>query len=147
MEKLKYSQAYMDMAFVFSKTSEAKRLKVGCLIVRDGQPISVGVNGTPSGWETNICEDENNVTQWFVKHAEVQALNKIRKSTLSSVGSSMYVTHSPCKNCCLEIIDAGIKTVYYSELYRDVSGIEILKSHGIEVKQLKSSENLIYEKK
>lgn len=132
----KYDIAYLDMAEAFSKTSVAERLKVGCVIVRDGQPISLGINGTPSGWYTNNCEDENGKTSWFTKHAEVQALNKLRKSTESSVGADMYITHSPCKMCCLDIIDAGIKRIVFKESYRDTSGIEILKQHGIVVEQL-----------
>lgn len=132
----KYDIAYLEMAEAFSKTSVAERLKVGCVIVRDGQPISLGINGTPSGWYTNNCEDENGETSWFTKHAEVQALNKLRKSTESSVGADMYITHSPCKMCCLDIIDAGIKRVIFKKSYRDTSGIEILKQHGIIVEQL-----------
>ena len=132
----KYDIAYLKMAEAFSKTSVAERLKVGCVIVRDGQPISLGINGTPSGWYTNNCEDGNGETSWFTKHAEVQALNKLRKSTESSVGADMYITHSPCKMCCLDIIDAGIKRIVFKESYRDTSGIEILKQHGIIVEQL-----------
>ena len=132
----KYDIAYLEMAEAFSKTSVAERLKVGCVIVRDGQLISLGINGTPSGWYTNNCEDENGKTSWFTKHAEVQALNKLRKSTESSVGADMYITHSPCKMCCLDIIDAGIKRIVFKESYRDTSGIEILKQHGIIVEQL-----------
>ena len=136
MSQNKYDIAYLEMAEAFSKTSVAERLKVGCVIVRDGQPISLGINGTPSGWYTNNCEDENGKTSWFTKHAEVQALNKLRKSTESSVGADMYITHSPCKMCCLDIIDAGIKRIVFKESYRDTSGIEILKQHGIVVEQL-----------
>ena len=124
------------MAEAFSETSVAERLKVGCVIVRDGQPISLGINGTPTGWYTNECEDSNGETSWFTKHAEVQALNKLRKSTESSIGADLFVTHSPCKMCCLDIIDAGIKRVVYKNDYRDLSGIEILKQHGIIVEKI-----------
>ena len=131
----KYDIAYLKMAEAFSETSVANRLKVGCVIVRDGQPISLGINGTPAGWFTNECEDSNGDTQWFTKHAEVQALNKLRKSTESSVGADLFVTHSPCKMCCLDIIDAGIKRVIYKHDYREQSGLDILKQHGIIVEQ------------
>ena len=57
--KLKYKQAFMRMALEFAKTSEAKRLKVCCLIVKNDQIISIGINGTIAGWDTNQCEDEN----------------------------------------------------------------------------------------
>lgn len=136
MDKEKYKLAFMDMALRFALTSEANRLQVGCLIVRDGQIISQGVNGTPVGWNTNCCEGEDGLTYWFVKHAEVQALNKLRNSTFTAKGSVMYVSHSPCKNCALEIIDAGISKVYYHVAYRDRTGIDLLNSYGIEVEQL-----------
>ena len=38
--------------------------------------ISDGYNGTPSGFE-NCCEDENNVTKWYVLHAEANAILKV----------------------------------------------------------------------
>ena len=132
----KYDVAYLKMAEAFSETSVANRLKVGCVIVRDGQPISLGINGTPTGWFTNNCEDQDGKTAWYTKHAEVQALNKLRKSTESSVGAEMFVTHSPCKMCALDIIDAGIKRVVYQTEYRDRAGINLLKEHDIIVEQL-----------
>lgn len=140
IKQCKYDRAYLEMALVFSKTSAAQRLKVGCVIVRDGQVLSLGINGTPSGWNTNICEnDVTGLTEWFVKHAEVQALNKLRKSTESSVGATMYITHSPCKHCCLDIIDAGIKRVVYLHQYRDVSGIDLLNKYDVICEQIKLS--------
>lgn len=135
--KEKYKQAFMDMTDVFSKTSEARRLKVGATIVQDGRIISLAINGTPTGWETNECEDENGETEWFVFHAERSSLNKLRKSHESSVGASMFVTHSPCKLCALEIIDSGIKEVFYKYDYRDSTGVELLEKYGIHVERMK----------
>lgn len=134
--KEKYKQAFMDMTEVFSKTSEARRLKVGATIVQDGRIISLAINGTPTGWDTNDCEDENGETSWFVFHAERQALNKLRKSHESCVGASMFITHSPCKLCSLEIIDSGIKEVFYKYDYRDSTGVELLKKYGIRVEKM-----------
>ena len=134
--KDKYKQAFMEMATVFAKTSEANRLKVAALIVKDEKVISLGINGTIKGWYTNFCENEKGETEWFVRHAEQAALNKLRTSHESSVGAEMFVTHSPCLRCCLDIIDSGITNLYYKEDYRDISGIELLRKHGIVVEQL-----------
>lgn len=57
MLKEKYLKAFMKMAEAFAKTSEAVRLKVGCLLIKDGNIISHGVNGMPPGWHTEVCED------------------------------------------------------------------------------------------
>ena len=134
--KDKYKHAFMEMATVFAQTSEANRLKVAALIVKDEKVISMGINGTIKGWYTNSCEDSNGETQWYVRHAEQAALNKLRTSHESSVGAEMFITHSPCLKCCLEIIDSGITKVYYKEEYRDNSGINLLKGRGIIVEQL-----------
>lgn len=52
----RYDKVYMEMAKVISRLSYAKRNKVGCIIVsKNGQIISQGWNGTPSGAD-NECE-------------------------------------------------------------------------------------------
>lgn len=100
--------------------------------MRDGAIISDGYNGTPSGFE-NICEDENNRTRPHVLHAEANAITKIAKSNNSSLGSTLYVTSSPCIECAKLIIQAGIRRVVYSEDYRDADGVALLREAGIEV--------------
>lgn len=134
--KQKYINAYMQMAEVFAGTSEAKRLKVGALVVKDGGIISEGCNGTPRGWVDNVCEGSDGLTLGVVRHAEINALNKIRRSTMTSVGATMFISHSPCLNCAIDIVDAGIKQVYFREQYRDDSGIAYLKNKMVDVVQL-----------
>ena len=135
-QKEKYKQAFMKMAEVFASTSEAKRLKVGCVIVKNDTIIALGVNGQPPGWPTEVCEDDNNQTLPTVRHAEDAALQKLWKSTETSDGSEMYVSHAPCLNCSIKIVTAGINKVYYRQQYRDESGLSYLKSKNIEVQQL-----------
>lgn len=55
--KQKHIDAYMKTAEVFAECSTAKRLQVGAIIVKDQRIISIGYNGTPSGWD-NDCEDK-----------------------------------------------------------------------------------------
>lgn len=51
-----YDRVYMHMALAVSNLSYAIRHKVGAVIVSsDGQVVSQGFNGTPSGF-TNVCE-------------------------------------------------------------------------------------------
>ena len=45
--------------------------------------ISDGYNETPSGFENN-CEDENVKTQWFVLHAEANAIFRLANSIAAS---------------------------------------------------------------
>lgn len=123
----------MDMTERFAQTSEAKRLKVGACLLKHGNPIAYGVNGTLPGWPTNVCEDEDGHTHEATLHAEINCLNKLRKMNASSEGCTLIVTHSPCFRCATEIADAGIAKVIYLEEYRDTSSLHWLREKGVEV--------------
>ena len=131
----RYDEAYIRMAVEWAKLSHAKRAQVGAIIVKDRTIISDGFNGAPSGF-SNICEDDNNKTFWYVLHAEANAILKCSQSTNSCKDSTLYVTLSPCKECAKLILQAGIKTVIYKELYRDSSGVDFLKQAGIQIFQV-----------
>ena len=132
MEITKFDIAYLKMARVWAKLSYCERKQVGALIVKDRMIISDGYNGTPSGFE-NCCEDEAGNTQWFVLHAEANAILKLAASTQSAKDATLYLTLSPCKECSKLILQAGIKKIVYIDDYSDNDGITFLKSHGIAV--------------
>lgn len=140
----RYDIVYMKMASEWGQLSNARRKKVGALLVKNNTIIADGYNGTPSGFE-NECEnpifdlDGNFLdyeTKWYVLHAESNALAKVAKSTQSSEGSTLYVTMSPCRECSKLILQAGIKRVVYSESYRDSAGLDLLKKAGVDVTQI-----------
>lgn len=131
-KKLLLDKRYLRMARIWSENSYCQRRQVGALIVKDKSIISDGYNGTPSGFE-NLCEDEDNKTKPYVLHAEANAITKVAKSSNSSEGATLYVTASPCIECAKLIIQAGIRRVVYSEKYRYMDGIELLKKAEIEV--------------
>jgi deoxycytidylate deaminase len=61
--KQKFKHAFMKTAYTFAELSSAVKLKVGAVVVKDDRIISLGYNGTPTGWD-NCCErviypDEN----------------------------------------------------------------------------------------
>lgn len=123
------------MARIWSENSYCVRRKVGALIVKDKMIISDGYNGTPSGFP-NICESDEGVTFPYVLHAEANAITKVARSNNSSDGSTLYVTASPCMECSKLIIQAGIRKVVFSELYRITDGLDLLRKAGIEVVHL-----------
>jgi dCMP deaminase len=92
----------------------------------------------PTGWDNN-CEDVVDgllptlKTKPEVLHAESNALMKVARSTNSSNGATLFVTHAPCIECAKLIHQAGIKTVYYKSNYRDFIGINFLEKCGITV--------------
>lgn len=122
---------YLRMAAIWSENSYCVRRKVGALIVKDKMIISDGFNGTPSGFP-NVCESEDGLTFPYVLHAEANAITKVARSNNSSEGSTLYVTASPCMECSKLIIQAGIRRVVFSELYRITDGLDLLKEAGVE---------------
>lgn len=124
-------ERYLRMARIWSENSYCRRRRVGALIVKDKMIISDGYNGTPSGFP-NVCEDEDNRTFPYVLHAEANAITKVARSNNSSEGSTLYVTASPCIECAKLIIQAGIKRVVFSELYRMADGLNLLERAGVE---------------
>lgn len=138
MKPTKFDFAYLKMAQEWAKLSYCERRKVGALIVKDRMIISDGYNGTPSGFD-NCCEDETGKTQWFVLHAEANAILKLAGSTQSAKDATLYLTLSPCKECSKLILQAGIKSVVYIDDYSDNDGIDFLRNHGIEVLKIPSS--------
>ncbi len=134
-----FDRRYLRMAAIWAENSYCRRRKVGAILVENEMIISDGYNGTPKGFENN-CEDGDNNTYPYVLHAEANAITKVARSNNSSDGSTLYVTASPCMECSKLIIQAGIKRVVFSELYRITDGIDLLREAGVEVKHMPLNE-------
>lgn len=134
--KEKYKLAFMDMAVRFGQATACERRQVGALLVKDGSIISEGCNGTRAGYPSNVCEDEEGLTLPHVRHAEIAALDKLRKKHDTSIGAWLFVSTMPCLSCAIELVDAGITCVYYRVPYSKTDGIDYLIRNGVEVWQI-----------
>lgn len=115
-------QVFINVAREISRLSRCKRAQVGAVIVQGRNLVSYGYNGTPAGF-CNTCERLGR-TRPEVIHAE---LNAILKAGPLCQGADLYVTLSPCQECCKLIRQAGIKKVYYLDIYHDTQGLDQLK--------------------
>ena len=129
---------YIGIALLYSKISKAERLKVGCCFVTQNSVVLGGVNGLPRPLG-NVCEEEG-VTKKETIHAELNGILKAAKEGISLVGSTLYVTHSPCKSCASILIEVGVKRVVYSEVFRETEGLLMLSLAGIDTKQIEIGE-------
>ena len=128
----RYDKTYLNMAKEWAKLSHCSRMKVGALIVKDDMIISDGYNGAPTGFD-NVCELNPETTHWYVIHGEANAILKCARRGQSCDGATLYLTHSPCKECSKLILQSGIKRLVYLDEYRDRSGINFLETTGIEI--------------
>ena len=141
--KKKFIDAHMKAAEVYSQLSSAKRLQVGCVVVKNNTIIGIGYNGMPSGWD-NTCEYTVDDAKGYdtgkskpeVLHAETNAIAKIARSTNSSEGAALFVTHAPCLDCAKIIHQAGINSVYYRNTYRSTDGVDFLVKCDIHVENV-----------
>ena len=136
--KQKFIDLYMDFAARVAQLSYARRLQVGAVIVKDDTVISYGFNGTPSGWDNNceyLLEDGSLKTKPEVLHAESNSLMKVAKSGNSANNADIFITHAPCMECAKLIYQSGIRRVFYSDNYRDDSGVKFLQKSGVWVEQ------------
>lgn len=133
--KEKHLLAYIKCAEAFAECSNATRLKVGSVIVKDNRIISCGYNGHAQHIN-DPCELPDGSTDPRLRHSEKNALMGLVRSNQSAVGATMFCTHSCCVLCAIDVVDAGISELYYRHQYRDDAGLMYLKQNGVLVKQI-----------
>ena len=133
--KEKHLLAYMKCAEAFAECSNATRLKVGSVIVKDNRIISCGYNGHAQHIN-DPCELPDGSTDPRLRHSEKNSLMGLVRSNQSAVGATMFCTHSCCVLCAIDVVDAGISAVYYRHTYRDLSGVQYLINNGVLVQQI-----------
>lgn len=122
----------MNIARKIANKSLSNKKKVGCVIIDNNEIISTGFNRVPDCIDNKKCE-EDNITYWYVIHAEEDAILKLIDNNIILNNPIMYITLSPCKNCAKLIIQSGIKTIVYDEKYKYDESIELLKQANIKI--------------
>jgi dCMP deaminase len=147
----KMDNVYMGMAGLMASISHGVNLKVGCVLVTSNGVVLTGLNGLPRqlGNVLEYCDYEYNgrdqpytdedgcayslTTKPETIHAELNAILKAAKEGVSVVGSTVYLTHSPCVSCASMLVQAGVSKVVYQTPYRCTDGIQLLVDCDIEV--------------
>jgi dCMP deaminase len=149
----------METAFRLSKKSHCVSKKVGAVLVKDSRIISMGFNGSFSGWkncdnvfdQNNFNSDEHhhwsNVNEI---HAEMNCILFAAKQGIETDGCTLYCTLSPCQHCLKNCIQAGISKIIflvdYDRVEMDPGVLAFMKSKGIKIYQLDGSD-MFYSKR
>jgi dCMP deaminase len=103
--------------------------------VRDKTILSTGYNGSIRGMPH--CDDVGHLMEdghcVATVHAEANAIIQAAKNGVRIEGAEIYTTASPCWNCFKLITNAGIRTIYYGEFYRDAKSVEVAAQLGIDL--------------
>ncbi len=136
--RVSWKNYFMNIANEVSTRSTCDRKHVGAVIVREKTILSTGYNGSIKGLPH--CDDIGceMVDGHCVRttHAEANAIVQAAKNGIQINNTEIFVTASPCYDCFKLIANAGIKTIYYDEFYRDERIIEKSKEIGIQLASL-----------
>lgn len=127
-------QTLLQVANVIAERSTCTRLNVGAVIAREGRIMTTGYNGPPSG----MPHCDHTVAERIVQpctaavHAEANAIAFAARYGMATEHAELYVTHSPCGTCAKLIVNAGIVRVAYGVEFRDLTGLDLLESAGVE---------------
>ena len=129
---ISWDEYFMGISLLSGMRSKDPSTQVGaCIVDSDNRIVSIGYNGFLNG-----CSDEDfpweregdflNTKYPYVVHAEQNAILNARGKNLE--GCSIYVNLFPCHDCARNIIQSGIKKVYYLEdKYKDTDSTEASK--------------------
>ena len=132
-ERVDWHTYFMSIAHQAATRSTCDRKHVGAVIVRDKTILSTGYNGSIRGMPH--CDDVGHLMEdghcVATVHAEANAIIQAAKNGVRIEGAEIYTTASPCWSCFKLISNAGIRTIYYGEFYRDARSVEVAGRLGI----------------
>jgi dCMP deaminase len=142
---------FMNITRVVKTRGNCLLYQVGAVLVQGKKIIATGYNGTPQGVPNcmeggcarcknkklgKIASGEHKGTCLCV-HAEINSLLQCARYGIASEGAVMYTTTSPCMLCAKEMLNAGIKAVYYEiEDKGESESLILLRKYMREVKQI-----------
>jgi dCMP deaminase len=131
-KEAKYDDLYMDIAKRVAEMSYDNDTKVGAVIVKDGNIISMGWNGTPTGFPNECKHPVSGVTLPYVIHAEANAIAKLSRDGGNGLDATLYCTLAPCMECTKLILQSGIREVVVNQAdERYMDSYAILKEKGM----------------
>lgn len=128
----------IKLAEIVATRSTCLHRHQGAVIFKDKHIISSGYNGSAPGQpncnETYCLKDQTNGKFCRAEslHGENNAIISAAKLGVAINGCDMYCVFSPCRACCNMIKAAGIKRVFYKEIYStDPCGPQYLTELGV----------------
>src|SRR5699024_9420736 len=139
MDRISWDQYFMAQSHLLALRSTCTRLMVGATIVRDKRIIAGGYNGSVSGSVHCIDEGCYVIDGHCVRtvHAEANALLQCAKFGVPTENADIYVTHFPCLQCTKQLIQIGIKNVFYADDYRNHPyAVQLFEEAGVKTKKV-----------
>ncbi len=139
MQRASFEEMAILIAISASYKSEELYTRVGAVGFNKGNEIvGVAYNGFKSGMKlTEKFLKNREEKNKFVIHAESNLLSRSKKGEIKTI----FLTHSPCKNCATNICANGVEeVVYLQEYHKEQEFKEIFDFYGIKYRQVSKKE-------
>ena len=130
MNRPTWHEYFMMLAKLVSVRSTCNSRKIGAVIVRNNRILATGYNGAVHGAPhcsdkgPDFClrrsigaHDAEKYNYCLSSHAEVNAVNQAARFGISLENATLYCTLEPCNWCFKQLIQAGIREIYYETPY------------------------------
>jgi dCMP deaminase len=113
---------FMSIAKIVATRSTCDRLRAGAVLVKNRRIISTGYNGAPPGLphcdgESGHLMEEGHCIRTV--HAEENCiLQAAAMGSISTNGSILYATYSPCYHCFKKLAVGGVQRIVAGKVYR-----------------------------
>lgn len=110
---------FFQIAHTVSSRATCPRASVGCVVVRDKRILVTGYNGAPTG-QKHCTEAGCHMADGHCRravHAEMNAVATAARHGISLDHATIYVTHQPCDYCYGVLLNAGVKTFRFADVY------------------------------
>jgi dCMP deaminase len=129
---------YITQCFLVSQRSIDPNTKCGAVIVsKDNRVLSQGYNGPVRGSDDTLIPLTRPEKYHHMIHSEENAILSYNGSYQDIVGSTIYVTGSPCHRCLRMIKQKGISNVVYPKFpitkcqdEEDIKAADLMKKYG-----------------
>jgi dCMP deaminase len=132
MKRLSRDEYFLAIANIVAARATCDRLWAGCVIVSDGEIVSTGYNGAPSGLQEcdevghlMVIEGDGRPHCKRTVHAEQNALYQAKKKVRNLQGATVYINATPCETCLSELLKWGVKRVVCGSVYQNVERKEM----------------------
>ena len=143
-----WDEYFIDIMEAVAKRATCDRGRSGCVIARDNVILSTGYVGSPKG--SPHCDDVGHLMKEITHedgskskhcmrtaHAEANAIAQAAKNGTSIDGATLYCRMTPCRNCAMLIVNAGIRRVVAQRDYHDSKeSKDIFKNAGVRLEIL-----------
>lgn len=147
MTRLSRDEYYVEITKLTALRSTCLRGNVGAIAVQDSRVVASGYNGSPPGADhclevgCDVPEDQPELGCQRTIHAEANLVAWAARSGVKLTGAHVWCTHSPCANCALLLVQAGVQFFTFLGPYR-LGRTDILLQAGIVVYDFDRSKGL-----